>query len=246
MDRYTAMQEEPMEIDETDVVMYPMVTYNPETVELHPEIKSQRPKKARERVLRYTCMISIGNVFVAVICAITSSAAISMSGSDYEPSLVVCVMVIFVSCLVWYLRYESKKILLDSVGATRTFLCCFISMVGLTVSTVVVTGVAMFVLTHGELDECYEATNKIGDLEINSCTDEMGTRYFLALLTVTLLAAIGVISVVLLCFYMSVGRKFSCKSRDKDDKGRVIVTQSDETGRKVVYGYKSERVNSDS
>ena len=36
---YMRMQEEPLPRDEADVVMHPMVTYNPETVELHPELK---------------------------------------------------------------------------------------------------------------------------------------------------------------------------------------------------------------
>ncbi|XP_060561269.1 uncharacterized protein LOC132721040 [Ruditapes philippinarum] len=244
MDQYMKMQEEPVGIDESDVVMYPMVTYNPETVELHPELKDQRPRRARERVLRYISLISISNIIVALICIITSSVAINMTASNYEPSLVVCVMVIFVTCLIWYLRFEGKKTSIQSEGVSKIFLYCFLATVSFTVIILIVAGVAMYILSHGELDECYEATNEIGNLEINNCLDEMGTRYFLALLTVTLLAAIGIISVVLLCFYFSVARKFSLRLGGNNEAGKVVVMERDEGGRKVIYRYNSETSDS--
>lgn len=246
---YNRMEETFAETDESHVVIYPMVTYNPETAEEQPDIKAQRPRSVQQRVLRCTFLVSLSNAVMATVCMIFAFMARSMSGSNYESCLAVCIMVLVDTCLVWCLRHYGKKFsqegALESVWTTRMFFICFISMDVLAVCTVIVAGITLSVLLHNEVKNCYRSFYKLESFDTNPCEEETETRYFISILAVTLLAAMMLLLMLILCFSVSMARKFSFKLSSKDDRGKVIVTKLDEAGHKVIFRY-SEQVSQQS
>lgn len=111
-------------------------------------------------------------------------------------------------------------------------------------TSIVVGGIAVYVLLRVEVSNCSNAFYEIGNLETNPCTEDSETRYFMSILAVTLLITMGILSLVVLGLSLSMARKFSFKMTSERASSRVVVTTLDESGRKVIYRHTGQHEGS--